>query len=201
MAQVGNDYVQTLNRPLDAVNMDELRGVFATQTADGTALIQSENVALTGIKTIHSLDMQFVGQTHLIRVPLASLDISQPDLRALFERVYFNRFRVDLAEIKANVVNVNTPVIGQRAPVDLGTLIDPSGRKSTLAEAKRATRAVYFDTWHDTPIYQRDLLPIDAEIHGPAIVEQMDTTILLEPGDIARSDPGGNLLVKIGNTA
>jgi N-methylhydantoinase A len=40
---------------------------------------------------------------------------------------------------------------------------------------------------------------LTASIEGPAIVEQMDTTILLEPGDTARGDGSGNILIEVGH--
>lgn len=201
VADLRHDYVRTLNRPLDGLDMDGLRAVFDAQATEGEALIGAETVALRGIKRLHSVDMQFVGQTHLVRVPLDDIGLTRAELRQRFEEVYFARFRVDLAEIRANVVNANTSVIGERAPVDLATLIDPAGRKATLAEAQRTTRDVFFrDTWIATPIYRRDLLPMDAVVDGPAVIEQMDTTTLIEPGDVAHSDAGGNLLVQIGGT-
>ena len=52
-----------------------------------------------------------------------------------------------------------------------------------------AARPVWFDgAWWDTPIYRRDHLPLDFRLPGPAILEQMDTTILIEPGDNATGD-------------
>ena len=199
VADLRHDYVRTLNRPLDTLDMADLQAVFAAQSAEGEALIGAETVRLKGIRRVHSVDMQFVGQTHLIRVPVDDPSINRDDLRALFDKVYFKRFRVELANIRANLVNVNTSVIGERAAIDLSTLIDPAGRKATLAEAQRTVRQVFCeDGWQDTPVYLRDLLPLDAVIKGPAVIEQMDTTSLIEPGDVARSDAGGNLLVEIG---
>ncbi len=201
VADLRHDYVRTLNRALDTLDMDELRAVFEAQAAEGAALIGDEAVTLTGTRRIHSLDMQFVGQTHLVRVPLDDISIDRAELRRRFEAVYFERFRVELAEIRANVVNANTSVVGQRVPVDLATLIDPAGRKTTLAEAQRTGREVYFGQWLTSPVYRRELLPADAVIEGPAVIEQMDTTVLIEPGDVARCDAQGNLLIGIGAAA
>jgi N-methylhydantoinase A len=200
VADLRHDFVRTINRPLDTLDMEDLRTVFDAQASEGEALIGVETVALKGLRRVHSLDMQFIGQTHLIRVPLPDITLTRDALRSLFEQVYFRRFRVDLAQIRANVVNVNTSVIGERLPIDLATLIDPAGRKATLAEAQRTTRPVYFNDWHDTPVYLRDLLPIDVEITGPAILEQMDTTILIEPDDVARGDRQGNLIITLRDT-
>ncbi|TGT82346.1 hydantoinase/oxoprolinase family protein, partial [Mesorhizobium sp. M5C.F.Ca.ET.164.01.1.1] len=81
----------------------------------------------------------------------------------------------------------------------LTRLIDPAGRAATLEEARRENRPVwYHGTWHDTPVYAREKLPLDAVIEGPAILEQMDATTVLEPGDRARSDADGNIIIDIG---
>jgi N-methylhydantoinase A len=53
-------------------------------------------------------------------------------------------------------------------------------------------------SWHDTPIYRREHLAIGATLTGPAIVEQLDTTTVIEPGDHARVDALGNLEITVG---
>ena len=59
------------------------------------------------------------------------------------------------------------------------------------------TRPVYFGGWMDTPIYDRATLRPGAAFTGPAIVEQADTTSVIEPGMAARVDPFGNILVEM----
>ena len=120
-------------------------------------------------------------------------------LQEFFEKAYHRRFRVALPEIRASLVNLNTSVIGIRPPVDLSRLIDPAGRAAEIAGALRETRPVWFDgSWLDTPVYHREKLPLDAVLQGPAILEQMDATTVLEPGDRAAGDADGNILVEIG---
>lgn len=199
VADLRHDYVRTVNRPLEAVDARDIHAVFAEQIAHGEALISKEKIALTGIRHQCSVDMQFIGQTHLLRVDLDSATPSVEALQARFEQVYFERFQVALEDIKANLVNVNTSVIGSRPPLDLSLLIDPAARRATVADAQTATRRVMFDgQWHDTPIYWRDHLPIDAKISGPAIIEQMDTTTVIEPNDSAAGDAQGNIIITIG---
>ena len=151
------------------------------------------------IRTSHSADMQFVGQTHILNVPLPSADVSRALLQGLFEKAYFARFKVELPEIRANLVNLNTSVIGVRPDVDLSRLIDPAGRAATLDGALREVRPVWFDgSWRETPVYAREKLPLDAVIAGPAILEQMDATTVLEPGDRARSRRRRQIIIEIG---
>ena len=144
--------------------------------------------------------MQFVGQTHVLRVDLDSAKPTREDLRSAFEDAYFKRFRVELKEVRASLVNVNTTVIGKRSALNLSTLIDPNGRKTSLAAAETERRDVYFDGhWHSTPVFWRDYLPADLRLEGPAIIEQMDCTTVLEPPDIATGDGDGNIIITIGD--
>ena len=201
VADLRHDFVRTLNTPLDALDPADLHKVFAAQEVEGDALIDAESITLSDRRHVHSVDMQFIGQTHLLRVPLERPDVDRETLQALFEAAYYKRFRVKLDNICANLVNANTSVIGTRAALDLSTLIDPAGRKDTLAQAETGRRQVYFDGWHNTPIYWRDHLPADFALTGPAIVQQMDTTVLIEPGDRACGDAQGNIIIEIGATA
>ena len=198
VADLRHDFVRTLNRPLDVADMDAVHAIFAAQEAEGRALIGAERIALTGITAEYSVDMQFVGQTHLLRVPLPNGRPTRAELQTAFERAYHARFRVDLDSIPANLVNLNTSVIGARPEIDLAALIDPAHRRATLAEAQTGTRPVWFEGWTDTPIYWRDHLPENLDLTGPAIIEQMDTTLVIEPGDHARMDADGNLIVTLG---
>lgn len=202
VADLRHDYVRTVNRPLNSVDAGDVHAVFAEQIAHGEALVNKEKIALTGIKHLYSVDMQFIGQTHLLRVDLDNATPTVAELQERFEQVYFDRFQVELDDIQANLVNVNTSVIGARPPLDLSLLIDPAKRRKTVDEAQTDTRKVMYNaTWHDTPIYWRDHLPIDAKIIGPAIIEQMDTTTVIEPDDIANGDVEGNIIITIGATS
>ena len=76
--------------------------VFERQTREGENLINGEKIAIKEINRFYSVDMQFVGQTHLLRVDLDFPTPSTHELRAAFEDAYFKRFKVDLQEIQVN---------------------------------------------------------------------------------------------------
>ncbi|WP_404934327.1 hydantoinase/oxoprolinase family protein [Nitratireductor sp. L15S-10] len=199
VADLRHDFVRTVNRPVASLDVALVKSVLEEQRAEGEALIAEETVQPERIECVHTADMQFVGQTHLINVPLPGPEVDRDTLQTLFEEAYFARFKVRLPEIRANLVNLNTSVIGVRADIDLASLIDPAGRVATLAEALNEKRQVWFaGDWHDTPVYARERLPLDAEIEGPAILEQLDTTTVIEPGDRAASDADGNIIITVG---
>ncbi len=200
VADLRHDFVRTVNQPVAALDEASLRDILEAQRTAGLEQIGKEAVKPEKIEFVHTADMQFIGQTHLINVALPSPEVSREELQRLFEKAYFARFRVELPEIRAMLVNLNTSVIGTRSALDLSTLIDPAGRAETLADALVETRPVWFEAggFQDTPVYSREKLPLEAEVHGPAILEQMDATTVMEPGDRATSDADGNLIIEIG---
>ncbi|MET0597194.1 MAG: hydantoinase/oxoprolinase family protein [Mesorhizobium sp.] len=199
VADLRHDFVNTLNQPVMELDTNAVEAIFEAHRRDGMAMVAAEAVEPREIRTVHSADMQFVGQTHLLNVPLPGPEVDRRTLQELFEKAYFARFKVELPEIRANLVNLNTSVIGVRQPADLSRLIDPDRRADTLAAALSETRPVWFGgQWRETPIYDRERLPLDAVIEGPAVLEQFDATTVIEPSDRAASDADGNILIAIG---
>ena len=199
VADMKHDFVRTVNSPLNNVDMDEIIGILKAQSKEGTELIQQEPVSVEEIKVIHSFDMQFVGQTHILNVFLPTYDLSLEVVQSAFDEAYYGRFRVRLPEIRAQIVNVKTTVMGRRTGICLDGLIDASGRVESLEMAQNSARPVWFNgDWQNTKIFNREALPLSAKIKGPAILEQMDTMVLIEPGDEAISDKNGNILISLG---
>ena len=199
VADMKHDFVRTVDSPLNNVDMDEIIGILKAQSKEGTELIQKEPVSVEEIKVVHSFDMQFVGQTHILSVFLPTYDLSHEVVQSAFDEAYYGRFRVRLPEIRAQIVNVKTTVMGRRTGICLDGLIDASGRVESLEMAQNGARPVWFNgDWQNTKIFNREALPLSAKIKGPAILEQMDTMVLIEPGDEAISDKNGNILISLG---
>ncbi|MEM7718417.1 MAG: hydantoinase/oxoprolinase family protein [Pseudomonadota bacterium] len=196
VADLRHDFVRTVNAPLDSMDLDALHALFASQVAAGRAALGEETVSIHEVRERFSVDMQFVGQSHVVRVDLEHGTPSRAALRAGFDAVYWARFKVALEGIEARVVNANCSVIGVSDPIDLARLVDPSGR-SASAEVAGLRQVVFEHGSIETPIYQRDRLPLDVVIEGPAVIEQLDTTILIEPGWVGRGDTLGNLTVEV----
>ena len=194
VADVRHDYVNTVNMTVADLDMARVREILEAQVAEGRATIAGEGVAVTGIKVLHVADMQFQGQSHILTIAVAGADVTRDDLQSGFEAAYWRRFEVELPEILAVLVNLHTAVIGERAEVPLAALAHANGADSAPA----TTRRVWFkDGWAETPIYRREQLGEGATLIGPAIVEQLDTTVVIEPGDRLVADALGNLIIDV----
>ena len=198
VADVRHDYVNSVNVPLTQVDMDQVHDIFVSQIRAGKEIIASEGIDIEEMVIIHQVDMQFQGQTHILNFPVQSPSVSRSALQSLFEKAYWNRFNVELPEIRAVLVNLHTSVIGRRKPVPLNTLISKAKHKKKLGDCIMHSRPVWFDSgWHDTPIYNREFLPPKIKFRGPAVIEQLDTTTVVEPENHAEVDKAGNLIISL----
>ncbi len=196
-ADLRHDYVNTVNKPLPSLDESLVKRTLEAQITEGRATLAREGVAIEGVKLLHFADMQFQGQSHILTVTLLDTEVSREQLQKRFDAAYWERFGVELPEIRAVLVNLHTAVIGLRKRFDLAVL-GRSDRAGVLDGAKNGERQVWLDGgFRATPVYQRERLPADARFDGPAIIEQLDCTTVIEPGNKVRVDALGNLLVEI----
>ena len=197
VADARRDFVKTLNVPLSRLDEMELRETFVVQVAAGEASLAEEKTDFAAIEAQHSADMQFRGQTHLLRVALPSANVSKDELAQLFEAAFHARFAVSLPEIEAVVVNLNTTLVGRHADHLSEGIKEAAG--GSLGDALIERRLVWFaGAMQETPVYDRQRLTHGLTFAGPAIVEQLDATTVVEPGNRVEVDVHGNLLIAIG---
>jgi N-methylhydantoinase A len=192
VADLRQDFVKTINQPLDRLDMAVVAHTLADHARTGAALNAAEQDEIEQTQVIHGADMQFRGQTHLIRIALPSADLTREDLQALFETAYFQRFRVRLPEIRAVLVNLVTTVVGRRKPFDIEALVTRRPGPSRIG-----TRRLFIGgQFVDAALHDRDGIEPGAAIAGPAIVTQFDATTVIDPGAVAVMDAVGNLRIR-----
>jgi N-methylhydantoinase A len=198
VADLRRDFVRTVNKPLTALTETELTAILDAHVDEGVKVLSSEHVALEEIQFLHTADMQFQGQTHILNIALSGRDIAIQEIHDAFAAAYWHRFRVALPEIRPVLVNLHSAVIGKRAPFPPDALTSKS-TAVRVEDARLGSREVWFnDGWCETPIYDRDRLPLESEFEGPAILEQLDATTVIHPGDRARVDSFGNVILQVG---
>ncbi len=197
VSDLRHDFVNTVNTPLASLDITAVHEIINRQISDGKQMIENDNVPIEEMEFLYSADMQFQGQSHMLDVEISGPNVTVEELQMRFDEVYWARFAVELPEIKAVLVNLHTAVIGRRKSFPLSVLAG-SDQAENLEDAMRCMRPVMFDgEWIDTPVYTRGKLPLDLNTIGPAIIEQPDTTIVVEPGNTVTLDEIGNLIVEV----
>ena len=197
IADMRHDFVQTLNSLLNELDLSQLTSQFADLAGQGGALLDDAGVSFVGRETLFELDMSYLGQTHTVDVPLSlseGFNIDRDQISAAFETRYKSVFGNPLSGIPIRVLNLRVSVIGVRPNFDLHLLAPDN--QGTIDTAVRGARPVWFDGgWTEATIYERLRLPVGAEIKGPALLEQLDTTIFVEPDLVGKVDDFGNLVI------
>ncbi|WP_417252253.1 hydantoinase/oxoprolinase family protein [Castellaniella sp.] len=192
MADMRHDSVQTLNVALDALDEKELLSRVEELANACQARLDSAGVVFEGVRESIELDMLYVGQSHTVQVAVDRSSLDRAGIAAAFDRAYRAAFGRSLSGIPVRIINLRYARIGQRPRFDLAVLAPTC----LDMPAALGTQSVYHaGRWHDAVRYARLDLPVGAQVDGPAILEQADTTIWIEPGFAGSVDVLGNLLV------
>jgi N-methylhydantoinase A len=198
LADVRHDFVRTLNRPFADLDSDSVDAVFAEQVTAWHTLLARERVEIERVDVRHEVDVLYRGQSHVIRLAVESPGFDTAQVLADFTRYYQERFAISLPEMVPVLVNARTTIVGVRRPIDLGIFRPRHG--SGVASALAGERQAWFGgAWHPTKIYRREKLPPGARLAGPAIIEQLDSTFVLDPDSHAEVDELGNIVVTVGS--
>ncbi|MGB3433338.1 hydantoinase/oxoprolinase family protein [Achromobacter sp.] len=193
VADVRHDFVKSFNRSLKDLADADLQACLRDQIALGHAAIERDGIAVSDIEIFHHAQMQFQGQSHLLTVAVEVGGATVAQLQDAFARAYWHRFQVELSELRPVLVTLDTSLVGKRHAISLDSLRSTD----TAASAPRSRQVWFAETgWTDTPIHAREHIPAEG-LRGPAIIEQLDATTVIDPGAHARGDGYGNLIITL----
>ncbi len=192
-ADLRYDLSQTVEKRVAGMDAADLADILARQRVQGQKQLDESQVPIDHASLTHAADMAYAGQIHSLRVNIQA-DWQPAQLEQAFVAAYQDKFGNTLKGIPVVIVNLRTIVVGTRASIAMPTM---SAVASGSQPQAASHRPVYFGGWHDTPIYRREALAPGMAFDGPAIVEQSDTTTVIEPDMSATVDVHGNLLVKV----
>ena len=191
-ANVRYDYSRTVERVITELDIKDVRADHARAARRRRDRDPRQQGAGRGAERQRtSSTWRISGQIHAMRVPVEP-DWSFDQMTTAFNDAYKAEFGNTLAGIPVMVINVRTTVEGKRARVERHV----NGAAAAQAATAHARRQVHFGQWMDTPIYRRHDLKSGMTIAGPAIIEQSDTTTVVEPRMSVRVDRFHNVIVE-----
>lgn len=192
ISDIRQDYVLTRALQVQQATFDDVEAVFKEMESEGRANLLHEGVDANAIEVRRSLGMRYLGQSWELEVDLPAKVKTLEDLNALFHEVHDRRFGHKGGEA-TEIVNFRIAAIGRVAKPTL-----PEWSISgTLDGALTERRPVYFDgRIADVPIYDRTQLPMNANVQGPAIIDESGSTTVVPPTWQARVVEFGNLMLE-----
>jgi len=195
-----HDIMRSVLAQTHQIDPVDLGRVFKELQDEAAEILEGEQILPERRRIELSIDVRYYGQTPYLNLLLDEVPDSRSAIDQLaeayadqYEREFGYRLDADIATVE--IVNVRAAAVGMSDPAEI-ELSAPEGQDATPSQ----TRAVYFDEvadFTDTPIYDRAHLPAGCAIDGPAIVEQMDTTVLIQPNARARVDDRLNLVIDV----
>ena len=189
------DFARTRLTRLDPGADRVIDAVFAGLTGQATEWFDREGVGAGDRSLRPAIDMRYAGQNYELPVALPEgvEGGRRTALRAAFEAEHRRMYGYIAAEEPIQLVTFRLQAVGRvarpawpLAPPARGPAVPAESRSVYLREAGGAVTC---------PVHDRDQLAPGHRLSGPAVVEQMDATTLILPGQVATVDPHRNLVL------
>ncbi|MBN9490702.1 MAG: hydantoinase/oxoprolinase family protein [Alphaproteobacteria bacterium] len=195
MAPARVDRVASFTQPLAGADMKAAEKIFAALEKEALEVLRltGAEVAARSIKRL--ADMRYIGQGSEITVAMPS-SLAETGVRTAFEEAYkalFARTPPGAAiQFVALRLSVSAPMPGTGGKLEL--------TRHAAAAAEKGTRPVFFPDAGkvvQTRVWDRYALTPGADIEGPAVFEENESTFIVGPGAVARLLPDGSILAEV----
>ena len=188
------DYSRTLYADLSALDPAQVAKALIEMEAMASEWLTAVAIPLTRRALVRAADVRYRRQAYELTVPLAEGPIARASLDILadaFHEKHSRTYGHANPEEPVQLVNLRLTAIGRLPSLSLA--LPPA-----TAPARRTTREVWFPEIGSTPcpVHWRDGLRAGETLAGPAIVEAMDSTIVVPPGWIASVDGKGYIRLR-----
>lgn len=193
------DFVFGYMRELDHIDWQHVNDRYDALEAQGRQQLEDAGVD-DGVSVTLAADMRYYGQRYEVTVRLSRDDLSENNasvIQSKFYKAYREYYGREIADVPIETVSWRMNVSGPRPELDISW----SGRDSQSGRVEpKAERQVVFPNTAEAlncKVYERSDLPIAAEIQGPAIIEDHESTTVVPPGAHVRVDQERMLVLDI----
>jgi N-methylhydantoinase A len=200
LAPMSFDLSRSYITRLEELQWERLNSIYAELEARGGELLLDAGVSLPDMRFIRSADMRYAGQGFEISVVLPAGPYGPgqlEDFRRAFEKEYQGIYQRLCPEISIEGVNWRLVATGPSPQIGAGTWWSKGG---SLGEALKGKRRIYLPgpgRYEEAPVYDRYRLPVDVKFHGPAVVEERESTLVMNGPATAWVEPSGSLMVRM----
>jgi N-methylhydantoinase A len=185
VAPMAFDFVQTYLTTLRGIEFGHLNTIFEEMERRGRALLQQAGVPDTAMTVTRSADMRYLHQGFEINVPVSHGPLGPtdlPQLQANFDQAYERLYKRLNPDVDVEVLNWRVIVAGPRPMIQVQQM---DAQPVSTVPPRKGERPAYFPEasgYVDCAVYDRYQLAPDMVLHGPAIIEERESTIVVGPG-------------------
>jgi N-methylhydantoinase A len=171
--------------------------LFKSIEAKGVKHLAGDGFAKSNIRVRRSLDMRYVGQVHECTVDVDTFDINAKTIGRIkdaFHRRHEELYTYSERHSTVEVVNIEATIYGLIDKPKLPALKKGKNLQDTVKERRKAIFSASGKGVR-TPVYDGGALGAGAVIEGPAIIEEITTTIVIEPDWVAKLHGSGSYVI------
>jgi N-methylhydantoinase A len=188
LVDIRHDLSEMYLRRVESASPEEIDDEFGTLEAEGRARLEAEGVPEDRMSFQRTIAMRYLGQWRslAVEVPAGAVDIDA--VVAQFHEEHEREFAYKRDDAPVEIYQLALRAVGVTPKPEL-TRHEPEPDKALPDPVAR--RPVHFDEDDsplDTPVFERDALHAGARVEGPAIVQQLDSTVVVPPGVTAEVD-------------
>jgi N-methylhydantoinase A len=199
VSDVTHDYVATYLATISGDLEPRLDVLLAELKTSAHAELEAEGIEVHRRDLFPALELRYVGEQSSITVPAnGSRNGWLLRTRDEFHQEHERLYGFSALEEPVEVVNVRLRAVGRLHRGSAAKAPQAAGQPAKPRAS--GTRKVTFGTGKDdrleVPVFERATLRPGTSFVGPAIVQQEDTTLLVPPKRLVRSDDYGNLRIR-----
>lgn len=191
-APVAYEVVRSLYQRLSSFDLTTVNALLAEMRAEAVKVVSEGSFGAATTETRIAY-MRYVGQGHEIPVPLPVKELSHPDVTAIRTRYDEEYAKFYDRPVPGSDVEIMSFAVIVRTDVDAGSRqeMPPIGTTQPAPSRTQLVRDTATGTETPWPVLERTALKPGAQIAGPAIVAEDETSTLIGPGWRATVDPFG----------
>jgi N-methylhydantoinase A len=197
IADVVKDYSRTVMLKADDLDQERLEEEFHGMESQARAELGQEGLPAARMKPRRFLDVRYVGQSFELTIDCPGLS-RRGDLRRTianrFYRAHLQRFGYADRREPAEIVNLRLKLELAVAKPDI--VPQPAGPSDPSRALLGQVPVAFPAGTVPSSLYDRDELGSGNRVQGPALLLQLDTTIVVPPGWGGAVDPYGNLVLE-----
>jgi len=204
LSDLKHDFVGTYHVVLSKESMDEARllALVKKLRKDGEAVLSKENIPPEDRAYLYSMDLRYVGQYHEVNVSVPHEELLDLRLEAIKERFHWEHDRLYGYSLKEEGREIEMVNVRMTA---IGTTQKPRFKREAYqgrdpSSCMRGQRQVYVPSersFFSVNVYDGDRMSYGHQLKGPAIIEQVNTTIFVPPGCDVECDEYGSYLLNL----
>ena len=199
MTDLRSDFSTTSLIQLDKVVEGDLAAIYDDLAARATEWFDLEQIASSARRIERSVDVRYAGQNYEINVPVPDGAITRDTFKAIEEgfAAAHRQLYGFIAEGEAiQLVTFRVAASGLVPKAEFQPQPIEGPDSSAAVTGSRPVWMAEVGDFIETKLYNRDLLRPGNVVEGPAIIDQMDSTTVVPPGQSATVDAYFNLILE-----